>query len=319
MEPDHQLNSRGEFEDIETKRSEARKRLYDAWEEIFEKYGNPENEDDGDIIDLNTGEIVEDRGHLKSLSTKRGIWQGEYPHQGQEEPEETSSSKKTAQHENTEKTFTKPETPSNIKKVSTSSTNSNCLLDDDAFDNLLTPNNNILKKRAASPRFSMSPRMKSQLDDESDDDTMLLTPAKPRSRISTPLSRPPTTLSQPIVDIGTANEEGVHVDLTQDDNDEGENGDSQIQPYDDEYQHQHDDEDDIVMAEVHVKSNDGTTKEQQLSSSPHHPQSPSPALELPPVNCPMESTGLQLYNGSNPFAYADEKHREKTNALLRQF
>ncbi|OLL21845.1 hypothetical protein NEOLI_000448 [Neolecta irregularis DAH-3] len=59
-------------------RRQSRVRLETAWHDIFEKYGR-DLEDISDVIDLDTGEIIEDHGHLRmmkrqDMGSEADIW-----------------------------------------------------------------------------------------------------------------------------------------------------------------------------------------------------------------------------------------------------
>ena len=68
-------------------------KLKNAWEHIFEKYGR-NFDDEADEIDLNTGEIVVDRGHLRGMkgrplgSGMEGYEDGDDEGEGKEEDDE---------------------------------------------------------------------------------------------------------------------------------------------------------------------------------------------------------------------------------------
>lgn len=57
------MNLQGPAEDIEKLRQESQGRLKGAWEMILDKYSC--DHPDSDVVDLVTGEIVEDKGHLR--------------------------------------------------------------------------------------------------------------------------------------------------------------------------------------------------------------------------------------------------------------
>uniref|UniRef100_A0A060T3P7 ARAD1C41448p n=1 Tax=Blastobotrys adeninivorans TaxID=409370 RepID=A0A060T3P7_BLAAD len=59
-------------QDLDSMRLESQQRLENAWLSIIEKYGDPSLE--ADIVDLETGEIVDDRGHLGSLEESETVW-----------------------------------------------------------------------------------------------------------------------------------------------------------------------------------------------------------------------------------------------------
>ncbi|ODQ80500.1 hypothetical protein BABINDRAFT_166119 [Babjeviella inositovora NRRL Y-12698] len=58
-------------------RNKARSKVFQSkWESILAKYAAVPEEDQGDLIDLITGEVVEDNGHLRSMETAKesDIW-----------------------------------------------------------------------------------------------------------------------------------------------------------------------------------------------------------------------------------------------------
>ncbi|ANZ75041.1 BA75_03274T0 [Komagataella pastoris] len=53
-------------------------RLQKRWRSIIDKYSKVDLDEQGDLIDLHTGEIVEDNGHLESVSSNRhNLWKAE--------------------------------------------------------------------------------------------------------------------------------------------------------------------------------------------------------------------------------------------------
>lgn len=61
--------------DLASKREAAVLKLKSVWDSIIEKYSAPEVGDYGDVIDLETGDIIEDNGHLRSLAAPReNVW-----------------------------------------------------------------------------------------------------------------------------------------------------------------------------------------------------------------------------------------------------
>ncbi|ODQ66512.1 hypothetical protein NADFUDRAFT_82307 [Nadsonia fulvescens var. elongata DSM 6958] len=63
-------------EDISVRREHAMKKLRSTWDAILQKYGVMSAEEQGDILDLNTCEVIEDNGHVESLHVKKnGIWE----------------------------------------------------------------------------------------------------------------------------------------------------------------------------------------------------------------------------------------------------
>lgn len=53
--------------DLQSQRDAATRRLKSVWDSIIERYSEPSVVEQGDIVDLDTGEIVKDNGHLRSL------------------------------------------------------------------------------------------------------------------------------------------------------------------------------------------------------------------------------------------------------------
>ncbi|KAF5106034.1 hypothetical protein DV453_004264 [Geotrichum candidum] len=66
------------FEEISLKREAATRRLQTVWEDIihrYSQYGGEEDSDGGDVIDLETGTILVDHGHLRGLARTTGaVW-----------------------------------------------------------------------------------------------------------------------------------------------------------------------------------------------------------------------------------------------------
>lgn len=67
-----QLSSNESTQDLDSMRRESQQRLETIWRGIEEKYGDPSLE--ADVVDLETGEIVDDRGHLASLQESETLW-----------------------------------------------------------------------------------------------------------------------------------------------------------------------------------------------------------------------------------------------------
>lgn len=69
-------------------KARSTQKFVSAWEKILQKYSNIDDEKESDEIDLATGEIVTDNGHLRSLTShnaslgderlQKSIWSGEY-------------------------------------------------------------------------------------------------------------------------------------------------------------------------------------------------------------------------------------------------
>ncbi|ODV93808.1 hypothetical protein PACTADRAFT_51557 [Pachysolen tannophilus NRRL Y-2460] len=67
--------------EINQKKKESQERFKYSWNAIIEKYSQYKEDDERvDILDISTGEIVEDNGHLSSLADKRNkdIWHEEF-------------------------------------------------------------------------------------------------------------------------------------------------------------------------------------------------------------------------------------------------
>jgi hypothetical protein len=66
-------------EEISLKREAATRRLQTVWEDIIHRYsqygGSEEDSDGGDVVDLETGTILVDHGHLRGLARTTGaVW-----------------------------------------------------------------------------------------------------------------------------------------------------------------------------------------------------------------------------------------------------
>lgn len=94
--------------EILQKRDDALKRVRGAWQDIIKRYSSKKMQNEGDVVDLRTGEILNDNGHLRSLVEKvDSIWAHENKKMNKSETKSskvTSSSEKTSN--NTE--ITKP-------------------------------------------------------------------------------------------------------------------------------------------------------------------------------------------------------------------
>lgn len=73
-EPDYGSDnlSEGELEnlpeiDFESERQKSRTKLMNTWDKIIERFGAEETQDDGDVVDIMSGKIVENNGHLQSI------------------------------------------------------------------------------------------------------------------------------------------------------------------------------------------------------------------------------------------------------------
>lgn len=58
-------------EDFESRKREIRSKFESAWSNIIDKYSSYSLEDQGDIVDIATGKVVEDNGHVRALENKR--------------------------------------------------------------------------------------------------------------------------------------------------------------------------------------------------------------------------------------------------------
>ncbi|TID14783.1 hypothetical protein CANINC_004454 [Pichia inconspicua] len=81
--------------EILQRRDDALKRVRSAWQDIIKRYSSVKMQDEGDIVDLQTGEIVNDNGHLRSLTEKAdSIWAHEKNQTKKNQTKTISSSKK---------------------------------------------------------------------------------------------------------------------------------------------------------------------------------------------------------------------------------
>lgn len=354
-----QLPVNEEYHRMEEGFDASQKRLSSAFDAIFAKYGNPENEDDGDIIDLNTGEIVEDRGHLKSLETQKGLWQkvmgGDYDDEDDEDDWVTFREERVQQQQEQElyqeeqgseiqgnectppKKVNRKQKMSNRRKLTTPVTKSNWLLDDDAFDNLLTP---TTRKRGTKRRIShnalRSPSVRKMMEEESDDDTMLLTPIRRRhssfSHATVPRNEPPSPqasmllsqedeprdegptidlLSSPEPDPGqpSSNNQVLDIQQTNSNNTDNDADDNLMTNNDDDASSMviviSDDEADNNMAQPPDHSNDSNHQTSGLTA------------ETPPTmrDYFQGPTVLQRLFSRNPFGYADFKQQERLRIM----
>lgn len=61
--------------DLLQKRNDAMNRVRNAWQDIIKRYSTKKMQEQGDIVDLQAGLIVNDNGHLRSLAEKSdSIW-----------------------------------------------------------------------------------------------------------------------------------------------------------------------------------------------------------------------------------------------------
>lgn len=67
-----------ENEEFKAKRKQSLQRVHQRWQDIIDKYSNLDEEEQGDLLDLSTGDIIEDAGHLRSLQDsmqqKENVW-----------------------------------------------------------------------------------------------------------------------------------------------------------------------------------------------------------------------------------------------------
>jgi hypothetical protein len=69
--------------DLEIRRKESLNKVKEAWSTIIKKYSSLPHDKQGDIVNLTTGEIVKDTGHLRSLKQKRDNLWAQHPHADQ--------------------------------------------------------------------------------------------------------------------------------------------------------------------------------------------------------------------------------------------
>lgn len=55
-------------------RRAALERMRTAWQDILERYGRLGPREQGDLVDIRTGEVVQDEGHLRSLVHHHEVW-----------------------------------------------------------------------------------------------------------------------------------------------------------------------------------------------------------------------------------------------------
>ncbi|KAK9454626.1 hypothetical protein V1511DRAFT_500550 [Dipodascopsis uninucleata] len=70
------LSRRSQLIELKRAQREASYRLKNAWESIIEKYGRDFSKE-SDVVDIFTGEVIEDNGHLNSIGSRqihRNIW-----------------------------------------------------------------------------------------------------------------------------------------------------------------------------------------------------------------------------------------------------
>lgn len=60
--------------DVFRKRQESLDKVKSKWKGIIERYEKLGPLEQGDIVDISTGEIIKDMGHLRSLTNKSQIW-----------------------------------------------------------------------------------------------------------------------------------------------------------------------------------------------------------------------------------------------------
>lgn len=56
---------------------EAKKRLASSWAAIIDKYAKLDEQNQGDLVDLETMEILEDMGHIQQLSSRAAVWESD--------------------------------------------------------------------------------------------------------------------------------------------------------------------------------------------------------------------------------------------------
>lgn len=69
--------------DLDTRRQQSLNKVRDAWTSIINKYSALPEDKQGDIVDLATGEIVLDKGHLRSLKQNPDNLWAQHPHADQ--------------------------------------------------------------------------------------------------------------------------------------------------------------------------------------------------------------------------------------------
>ncbi|GME72154.1 unnamed protein product [[Candida] boidinii] len=57
-----------EVPSVNVQRIESLKKMKATWQSIIDKYSSFSENDQGDMIDIRTGEIINDKGHLRSLN-----------------------------------------------------------------------------------------------------------------------------------------------------------------------------------------------------------------------------------------------------------
>lgn len=62
------------MDDLDTRRKHSLEKVRSAWASIISKYGSLPPEKQGDVIDLRSGTIVSDKGHIRSLKQKDNLW-----------------------------------------------------------------------------------------------------------------------------------------------------------------------------------------------------------------------------------------------------
>lgn len=75
-------NIQNSYAQLHHERMKSQQKLKSAWDNIISKYGDPSLMDEGDVVDLVTGEIIEDHGHLQGIhGHSDNIWVEEYDSQ----------------------------------------------------------------------------------------------------------------------------------------------------------------------------------------------------------------------------------------------
>ena len=63
-----------EYADLDRRRQTSLHKVRDAWKSIIKKYSALSENEQGDVVDIATGEIIKDTGHLRSLHQEDNLW-----------------------------------------------------------------------------------------------------------------------------------------------------------------------------------------------------------------------------------------------------
>ncbi|CDO95569.1 unnamed protein product [Kluyveromyces dobzhanskii CBS 2104] len=80
LSKENQLIPKLSDEDVMERHKKADENMKEVWSQIIQKYENIE--DQGDVVDLQTGEIIEDNGHLRSLGSEASTLNTSVPNSG---------------------------------------------------------------------------------------------------------------------------------------------------------------------------------------------------------------------------------------------